>query len=195
MKLVINRRVSETFALVILATSVLSGCDSKTVGENEVKFVNLEQVITESGFEAQQKTHLEAVSKSLQGTVRQAQELYKTMTPEKAAQVRQADAKALNAQWQVQLQLARQAVADQVKKSTDQYRVAHKFGAILPAATAVSYSKDLDVSADLIAQLKNEKVVFSEMPNITLKVAPQADAKPQPEAKSQPETKSQATKK
>lgn len=147
-----------------------------------MKFVNIEQVVNESGLAAKQKTHLEAVYKSLQGTAKQAEELYKTMTPEKAAQVRQADTKALNAQWQVQMQAARQVVADQVKKTAEQYRIAHKIGAILPAQTTVSYSKDLDISADLAAQLKTEKVTFGEMPTLTTKVPAQPAAK-KPETK------------
>ncbi|MBU9850246.1 hypothetical protein, partial [Rahnella aceris] len=179
---VINRRITRTLALVILAGGLLSGCDSKTVGEKEVKFVNIEQVVNESGLAAQQKTHLEAVYKSLQGTAKQAEELYKTMTPEKAAQVRQADTKALSAQWQVQMQAARQVVADQVKKSAEQYRVAHKIGAILPAQTTVSYAKDLDISTELAAQLKTEKVTFGELPELTPKIAPQPTVKT-PEAK------------
>lgn len=179
---VINRRITKTLALVILAGGLLSGCDSKTVGEKEVKFVNIEQVVNESGLAAQQKTHLEAVYKSLQGTAKQAEEIYKTMTPEKAAQVRQADTKALNAQWQVQMQAARQVVADQVKKSAEQYRVAHKIGAILPVQTTVSYAKDLDISTELAAQLKTEKVTFGELPKLTPKMEPQPAAKT-PEAK------------
>lgn len=182
MNSVINRRFSKALALAILAGSLLSGCDSQTGGEKEVKFVNIQQVVDESGLATQQKTHLEAVYKSLQGTAKQAEELYKTLTPEKAAQVRQADAKALDAQWQVQLQAARQVVADQVKKSAEQYRVAHKIDVIFPVQTTVSYSKDLDISKELAAQLKNEKVTFAEMPKLMPKVAPQPTVKT-PEAK------------
>lgn len=182
MNSVINRRFSKALALAILAGSLLSGCDSQTGGEKEVKFVNIQQVVDESGLATQQKTHLEAVYKSLQGTAKQAEELYKTLTPEKAAQVRQADAKALDAQWQVQLQAARQVVADQVKKSAEQYRVAHKIDVIFPVQTTVSYSKDLDISKELAAQLKNEKVTFAEIPKLMPKMPPQPTVKT-PEAK------------
>ncbi len=173
MKFAFIRPLAGVLAVVVIVGGLLAGCDSKSTGEKTMKFVNIEQVIIDSGFAAQEKTHLEAVHQSLQSGATLAEEAYKSLPQDKLAQARQADANVLNGLWQAEQRAARNVVIAQVAKAAEQYRAAHKIDAIMPAQTALSYSKELDVSADLIAQLKNEKVNFGDLPTITQKAEPQ----------------------
>lgn len=179
MKSSLIRRIAGTLAIAVLAGSFIAGCDAKSAGEQSMKFVNIEKVIIDSGLAAQEKTHLQAVYQSLQQGAKLGEDSYKSLPQDKAAQARQADANVLNAQWQAEQRAARNAVAAQVAKAADQYRVAHKIDAIMPARSALSYSSDLDITADLVKQLKSEKVVFGNVPKVTQK----SDAKPAEAAK------------
>ncbi|MFS7302880.1 hypothetical protein AB6873_16090 [Rahnella rivi] len=178
MKSVSTRSIAGMLAVIVIAGSMLAGCDYKSTGDKNMKFANIEQIMIDSGLAAQEKTHLEQVHQSLQDGAKLVEENYKTLPQDKVPQARQADANVLNAQWQAQQMAARNAVVAEVKTVTEQYREEHKIDAIMPVQSAMSYSKDLDVTADLVAKLKDVKIKFGEVPTISHKEAAPATAQP-----------------
>lgn len=182
MKHVFTRRVAGVLAALVIAGTMLTGCNNNSTGEQNMKFANIEQVIIDSGLAAQEKTHLALVQKSLQDGAKLVEDNYKTLPEAKVAQARVADANLLNSQWQSQQVAARNAVLAEVKDITDKYRVKHNIDAIMPAKAAMSYSKDLDVTADLVAQLKDVKIKFGEVPKVTHKESAPAAAAAAPVA-------------
>lgn len=169
MKSTVFNRMAGTLIVVLMASAMLTGCDSKSVAEKQMKFVNIEQVIVDSGLAIQEKTHLEAVRQRLMDGAKLAEGTYKNLPKDKVEQARQADSAILNAKWNSEQAAANNIVLSQVAQVAEQYRAAHHIDAIMPVRSALSYSKDLDVSADLVASLKDTKVSFGDLPKITQK--------------------------
>lgn len=161
---------------VLVGSTLLVGCDAQQSGEKQMKFVNVDKVLVDSGLAKQEQDYLKAVDESLQKGQKLAETRYANLPADKVAAARQADKNILSQQWESQKRTARNVVGAAMKKATDAYRSDSKIDVIMPTQTVLSIDPALDVSADLIAKLKTTKLDFGKVPEITLKANEPAKA-------------------
>lgn len=171
MKRNLMRQMTGAVIAVMVAGTLLVGCDAKQVGEVEMKFINVEKVALDSGLVKQEQAYLKAVNENLHKGLQLAEKNYATLPADKVAAARQADKKIIAQQWQGQQRAARQVVLAAVKQAADAYRTEKKIAAIMPMQTAVSVAPELDVTADLTTKLNATKLDFGKVPEITVKAA------------------------
>lgn len=134
-----------------------------------INFVNMEQLLNESGLLAQEHAHMEQVKSSLEAGLKQAEEQYKVMKPEQAEEARANDAQVLNEQWQNEQVVARNVVLKVIEEKSIALLQDKKLSAILPVQSAFVIDESVDITAELAARLKSEKLNFSALPQITIK--------------------------
>lgn len=183
MKRNLIRHVAGAAMVVLVAGAMLVGCDAKSAGDAQMKFVNVEKALVESGLLKQEQEHLKAVNENLHKGQQLAEKSYTNLPADKVEAARQADRNVLTQQWKAQQQAARNVVMKAMQTTSDAYRTEKKISVIMPTQAAVSIAPELDVTADLTAKLKAVKVNFGKVPEITLKTAPAPEAAKQPAAK------------
>ncbi|KGT95923.1 hypothetical protein NG99_00710 [Erwinia typographi] len=134
-----------------------------------MKFVNVEQVLKDSGLLAQEAGHLDVVRAKLVEGADRAAASYSEMTLENQQKARAADSRLLNIQWQAEQQAARIAVISELKKAVAAWREKHHAAAVLPAGLALSVSAQADISGEIAKVLKEQSVQFGTLPEVTLK--------------------------
>ena len=165
------RHLAGAVLIVVAAGSMLVGCDNKQKGDTTMKFVNVEKVLVDAGLVKQEQDYLMAVNQQLQKGMQMAEKSYTNLPAGKVEAARIADKNLLTQQWKAQQQTARKVVLNTLKKASDSYRIEKKIDVLMPTQTALSIDPELDVSADLIAKLKTEKLDFGKLPEITTKVS------------------------
>lgn len=170
------RHVAGAAMALLVASSMLVGCDAQQSGEKQMKFVNVDKVLVDSGLVKQEQDYLKAVNESLQKGQQLAEKSYANLPADKVPAARQADKNILGQQWEAQKRTARNVLGAAMKKATDAYRSENKIDVIMPTQTVLSIDPALDVSADLIAKLKTTKLDFGKVPEITLKANEPAKA-------------------
>ncbi|HKM95196.1 MAG TPA: hypothetical protein VJY99_00570 [Buttiauxella sp.] len=165
------RHLAGAVLIVVAAGSMLVGCDNKQKGDTTMKFVNVEKVLVDAGLVKQEQDYLMAVNQQLQKGMQMAEKSYTSLPADKVEAARIADKNLLTKQWKAQQQAARNVVLNTLKKASDSYRIEKKIDVLMPTQTALSIDPELDVSADLIAKLKTEKLDFGKLPEITTKVS------------------------
>lgn len=172
--------------VLLVASTTLVGCDAQQSGEKQMKFVNVDKVLVDSGWVKQEQDYLKAVNENLKQGLQLAEKSYANLPADKVEAARQADQHVLSQQWEAQKVAARSVVANAMKKATDTYRSDKKIDVLMPTQTALSVAPELDVSADLTNQLKTTKLDFGKLPVITLKAnepaKEQAAKEPAPKA-------------
>jgi Skp family chaperone for outer membrane proteins len=163
------RHLAGATMVLLVASTLLAGCDAQQSGEKQMKFVNVDKVLVDSGLAKQEQDYLKAVNESLQKGQQLAEKSYSGLPADKVATARQADKNVLSQQWEAQKRTARNVVGAAMKKATDAYRSDNKIDVIMPTQTVLSIDPELDVSADLIAKLKTTQLDFGKVPEITLK--------------------------
>ncbi|CAX60130.1 Uncharacterized protein EbC_25990 [Erwinia billingiae Eb661] len=161
-------------SLLLLLTALtggllLSGCNDKGNEKVTMRFVNMDKVLQETGFAAQQASHLQAVRESLMAGEAKASESYAGMDEEKRQKASLADRQLLAVQWQAEKQAAHQRVTGMVKQASDSWMKEHGVSAIMPLSSAVAVSPEADVTEAIVASLKGKTVSFGTVPEITLK--------------------------
>ncbi|OAT34690.1 hypothetical protein M975_0068 [Buttiauxella brennerae ATCC 51605] len=169
MKRNLIRHMAGAVMVVLVAGTMLVGCDGKQAGDASMKFVNVEKVLVDSGLLKQEQDHLKAVNQSLQNGQHLAEKSYANLPANKVDTARNADRNILAQQWKGQQQAARNVVMAALKNATDSYRTENKIGVILPTQVAMSVAPELDVSAELTEKLKTAKLEFAKVPDITVK--------------------------
>lgn len=177
MKRNLIRHVAGTVMIALVAGALLVGCDAKPAGDAQMKFINVEKVLVESGLVQQQEAHLKAVNENLHKGLQLAEKSYANLPADKVEAARQADKNVIAQQWEVQQNAARIVVMKALKTASDTYRSEKKIAVIMPMQAAVSVAPELDVTADLTQKLKTAKVDFGKVPEITLKTAEKAAVK------------------
>ena len=169
MKRNLIHRIAGAVMVVLVAGTMLIGCDAKQAGEASMKFVNVQMVLVDSGLLKQEQDHLKAVNESLNKGQQLAEKNYTSLPANKVDAARKADRNVLTQQWKGQQQAARNVVMAALKSATDAYRNDKKIGVILPTQVAMSVSPELDVSADLTQKLKTTKLEFPKLPDFAVK--------------------------
>jgi Skp family chaperone for outer membrane proteins len=177
MKRNLIRHVASTAMIALVAGALLVGCDAKPAGDTQMKFVNVEKVLVESGLVQQEQAHLKAVNENLHKGLQLAEQSYAKLPADKVEAARQADKNVIEQQWKGQQNAARRVVMKALKTASDSYRTEKKIAVIMPMQSAVSVAPELDVTADLTEKLKAAKVDFGKVPEITLKTAQEPGVK------------------
>lgn len=154
-----------------LLTLLLTGCDNGDKGKmtNSIRFVDTQLVMTESGLAKQEVAHLQAVQGSLKNGLALAESQYGTMEKEKRQQAEQSDRQVLEMQWQAEQRSARQAVNAAMLTTIQGWQKKHQVDAVLPKQSALALSDNLDVTADIIAELRTATVPFGKLPEVDIK--------------------------
>ncbi|WP_162303000.1 hypothetical protein [Buttiauxella sp. 3AFRM03] len=148
---------------------LISGCNDSPANKPKIRFVDIDRVLKESGLAEQKTSHLKAVHESLLLGAEKAKANYNTLSKDKRQQAMAADAQMLNMQWRAEQQTANQLVLKAVKESAENWMKSGDVAAILPMQSALAVAAEGDITTDIAAQLKNKKVVFNELPQMTLK--------------------------
>lgn len=171
------RHVASTVMIALVAGALLVGCDAKPAGDAQMKFINVEKALVESGLVQQEQAHLKAVNENLHKGLQLAEKSYANLPADKVEAARQADKNVIAQQWKAQQNAARVVVMKALKTASDTYRSEKKIAVIMPMQAAVSVAPELDVTADLTQKLKTAKVDFGKVPEITLKTAKEPTVK------------------
>ncbi|TDN50110.1 hypothetical protein EC843_10627 [Buttiauxella sp. JUb87] len=164
----------------LCSTLLIGGCNDFSAAKSEIRFVDMERVLKESGLADQKASHLKAVHENLLSGAEKARGSYSTLSEEKLQQATAADEQTLNMQWQIEQQTANQQVLMVVKEGAKNWMKDKGVTAIMPVQAALAVALEDDVTAELVAQLKDKKVAFNELPLITLKTTT-SDADTPPE--------------
>lgn len=164
-----SKRTVLPLMAVLLGSMLSSGCNDSSANKPEIRFVDIDRVLKESGLAEQKTSHLKAVHESLLLSAEKAKANYNTLSKDKRQQAVAADTQMLNMQWRVEQQTANQLVLRAVKESVENWMKNEDVEAILPMQSALAVAVEGDVTTDIAAQLKNKKVAFNELPQMTLK--------------------------
>ena len=167
------RALSRNIAIVafsmLLAGSLLSGCDSKKQGEKAVRFINIERVVQGSGLAEQQQQHLKTVNETLQSGLKMSQQNAAGLSAEQRQKALLADQQLLNLEWQREQDKARAVVLKAVTDTAEAWRKEHNLSAIFPAQSALASDPEADISEAIANVLKDKKLAFGPLPTITAK--------------------------
>lgn len=135
--------------------------------KNNIVYIKVDQVINESSLINQEQEHLDSVKKILESGAAEAEKNYTAMTTKEAEQARQADAQLLNQQWVIEQQNARIALLRTVKPAIEKLRTQEGYSLVLDGAAVFGAAQDSDVSNQLAEILKDTKVEFPPLPEVT----------------------------
>lgn len=165
----ICRKIAVAAVGLVLAGSLLTGCDLKNQGEKKVKFVNIERVMQESGLGQQQQERLKAVNEKLQHGLKMAQANGMMLPEDQRQKAMLADQQMLNMEWQKEQNKSNAAVLKAIAEASEQFRKENNLLAIMPATLA--YDPQADITNEIIAKLKTTVVDFGALPDIGTKAA------------------------
>ncbi|POT55525.1 hypothetical protein C3432_20955 [Citrobacter amalonaticus] len=154
-----------------LLTVLLTGCDNgdKNKMGNSVRFVDTQQVLLMSGLGEQEAIHLKAVGERLREGMVLAQSRYATMDDAARRQAELSDRQVLDMQWRAEQQAAHKIVSDAVLKMVGLWQKKNGVDAVLPREHALAVSVSVDITAEIAKELKNEKLIFGQLPKINLR--------------------------
>lgn len=133
-----------------------------------MKFVDMEQLLAKSGLAEQETVHLRKVNARLTQALELAGQHYSQLDVESVPSARLADQQMAKFQWHQAQKNARKAVLAAVSQAALAWQDEHGAVAILPRQAAIAVSADADITDDLADKLKSRKVVFSELPDVTI---------------------------
>lgn len=173
-----ERGLKALFGVTLMGAVLLTGgCRDNTQESAEMKFVNVEQVLKDSGLLEQEAGHLDVVRGRLVEGADRAATSYSELTVENQQKARAADSRLLNLQWQAEQQAARIAVMGELKKAVAAWQEEHHAAAVLPVGLALSVSAEADISGEIAKVLKDQPVQFGSLPEVMLKTEePDAEA-------------------
>lgn len=168
-----NIRYFSAFALAV--PLLLTGCDN--MGKQQsIAWVDYAQLLENSAPGLQEKSHNNEVKTILLKAKQSVQETYTAMDKDKAARSQLADTQMLNKQWLLEQRQARQKTMDVLNKSITDYLEKNHLRAILPKEEAVAVAPDADITQIIIDKVKDVKVDYGKLPEVTIKKeAPVAD--------------------
>ncbi len=166
---IFGRRIVVTVFSVMLLSSLLTGCDSKTQGEKAVRFINIDRVRQASGLNAQQQQHLKTVNETLHAGLKLSQQNAAKLTKEKRQKALLADQQLLNLEWQSEQNKADAVVLKAITEAAEAWRKEHNLLAILPAHSALASATEADISEEMVRVLKDNLLTFGPLPEIAVK--------------------------
>lgn len=169
---IINRSLKNMFAgCAIVLTTFVAGCDQgeKRNMELSVRFVDTQQVLIKSGLADQEKVHLTTVSQALRKGFRLAEMQYDALPEDKRKAAKLSDARLLETHWQQEQYRANAAVTETMQKVIRSWQSENKVSMILPRQYSLAIDESLDITSEIVNQLKNEKVQFGKLPEISVR--------------------------
>ena len=164
-----GRKIAIIAFSMLLAGTLLSGCDSKTEGEKAVRFINIDRVIEESGLAEQQQQRLKTVNETLQSGLKMSQQNAASFTENKRQKALLADQQLLNLEWQREQNKARAVVLKAVTDTAEAWRKEHNLLAILPVQSVLASDPEADISEEIVKVLKGQPLAFGPLPEIAAK--------------------------
>jgi len=165
--------VKSLLAICVVVVS-LTGCDKEGTMEQKVAFINMEEVLTQSPIGQQEVDHNAKVKTVLLQAENQAKETYQAMPEEQQQKSRAADATILNRQWMVEQNHARAESLKAITTAVETYRKSHNIALVVDSRSLIAADKENDISKDIISQLKDVKVDYGKLPEISVKQAVEA---------------------
>lgn len=166
-----GRKIAIIVFSMLLASTLLSGCDTKTQGEKAVKFINIDRVMQESGLAEQQQQRLKTVNETLQSGLKMSQQNTASLTEEKRQKALLADQQLLNLEWQREQKKARTVVLKAITDTAEAWRKEHNLLAIFPVQSVLASDPEADISEEIVKRLKDQEVDFGSLPTIAAKPA------------------------
>jgi Skp family chaperone for outer membrane proteins len=155
--------------LVSAAVMSLSGCDKGNAVTQNVAYINMGEVLSQSSIGKQEASHTDQVKAILQKAEKDAENTYKTMPTEQVEKSRSADATIINRQWVAEQRQARAESLKAVVKVVEAYRSSKKISLVLDSSNLVAASKESDITKEIIGELKDVKVDYGKLPEISIK--------------------------
>lgn len=153
--------------ILLLTTTILTMCNQEKI--DEIKFIDVDKVLADSGLQAQEQTHLAQVLDTLQQGHKLAEKQYPSFTKDKVDAARKSDEEILYLQWQNEQVAARKTVLRIIQHETQLLQKEQKLSAILPLQSALAVDDKVNITQALITRLKGKKVTFTPLPKVTLK--------------------------
>lgn len=159
---------------ILLPTLAVSACDAapQSMGATDagaVATVDIGTLLSASPLGTQEAEHLKAVREVLQKGAAVAQEKYPAMDKAQAEKARQADAGALNAEWQAEQVAARRAVLAAVRQAAESVRKEKHYSTVISSELVLASDKHDDITQSVASRLKDVTVTFGQLPSVTVK--------------------------
>lgn len=150
-------------ALILCGAATLTSCEKKT----DVAVVDLSRLFVQSvpGLAATQ--HIQEVHKRLQDGMDTVKEEYKNAPEELREQV-MADARLrLEQQFVIEQAATKQQVGKAIQETIATWRLKHpEIRLIIASETALGYDPALDITTQILPELKGTKLQFSKLPTV-----------------------------
>lgn len=164
-----TRCTGALFALMSFAVLGLTGCDQAGNGGGKIATVDLVKILNESSVGKQETERNQQVRDILVQAGQQADKEVAALPADKQKQSRLADQAILNRQWNNEQQSARAASVQAIVKAIDSYRQEKKLTLVVESHQLIASDPASDVSQAIIDSLKDTKVNFGDLPEITTK--------------------------
>ncbi|MTH46195.1 OmpH family outer membrane protein [Intestinirhabdus alba] len=170
-----RKRFTALYATVLFLLFLISGCDTKS----KIATVDINGLLANSPLAQQEQKRLEEVKKILLQANLQAQEKYKDVTDRRRTQeAQQADTKTINMLWTMQQKAAREAVMDEVRSVINEIQQKEGYAVVIDKTNVVAAEVNVEITNKALVLLKDVKVDFGPLPQITIKAIPPQDPRP-----------------
>lgn len=175
---VVNKFSVKSLLAICVVVVSLTGCDREETMGQKVAFINMEEVLTQSPVGRQEMERNAKVKAVLLQAENQAKDAYQAMSEAQQQKSRTADATVLNRQWVAEQNHARAQSVTAITNAVEAYRKSHNIAVVVDSRSLIAAAKENDISKDIISQLKEVKVDYGRLPEISVKKA--AEKSPAP---------------
>ena len=175
---VVNKFSVKSLLAICVVVVSLTGCDREETMGQKVAFINMEEVLTQSPVGRQEMERNAKVKAVLLQAENQAKDAYQAMSEAQQEKSRTADATVLNRQWVAEQNHARAQSVTAITNAVEAYRKSHKIAVVVDSRSLIAAAKENDISKDIISQLKEVKVDYGRLPEISVKKAAEKSTAP-----------------
>ncbi|KLF28693.1 hypothetical protein YA29_16555 [Klebsiella aerogenes] len=137
--------------------------------QQKISYVDVAEVLKTSSIGQQEIARNQQVKDILEKAQKDATARYADMTEAQRQKSTMADSELLNRQWVAEQQHARQMSLEAIAKAVETYRSGHNLSVVLSKSQIIAGDASLDISKDIIAQVKATKVDYGALPELTIK--------------------------
>lgn len=152
----------------VFVTAFLFGCEQKSDFTGEVAYINLTKILNESEAGNQEKARNQKVKDVLVQAEQDAQSVYQSMNKEEALKARAADELSLNNEWARSRQKSRTVTLKTITEKVEEVRKQKKYKMVMAQENIMAADNSLDMTQDVINQLKETKIDYGALPQITI---------------------------
>ena len=155
--------------VVSLVFSGLVGCDKESNGTQHIAYVDMSEILKKSDISKQESERRTKIHDILVQGSKNAESRYASMPIEQRQKSRAADAMMLNKMWVTEQRQVREASLKTIAAAVEAYRINHKITLVLNQDQVVAIDKHVDISKNIIDQLRGIKINYGPLPIVTLK--------------------------